>query len=347
VTIGPDSLSQRAAAKLFQPVLDRVNQANAIINPQQTPGMKLRDLIHEWREQKAVHQRIGSKRAIDSHIGKHIIPRLGDLLLSDINTRTVQRFATDLSVGEQRSEKTLRNILQTLLSAVEWARKLGYATAAFRREDIEVSGREPQEPPSLDAREMGAIIATAKEPYATMFAILAVIGPRAGEMLGLQTTDLDFEERIIHIRHTLDDRTRTLQPTKTKASKNTVPMPPELVIRLQRFLTNGWRGAAFLFTNRNGKPYSQGKVKEYGLWPVQDALGIKRTGFHAFRRGHGSELFYAGAEPAVVQRQLRHKDPRVTLEHYSRVVRDSHRSAVNGLATMIEQKIQSQLESKG
>ena len=122
-------------------------------------------------------------------------------------------------------------------------------------------------------------------------------------------------------------------------------MPQELAIRLQRFLTSHWRGAEFLFTNRNGRPYSIGKVKEYGLWPAQDAAGIKRTGLHAFRRGHSSELLEAGAAPGVVQRQLRHSDARVTLEHYSHVVGDAQRFAVNGLATLIEQQIQSQLES--
>src|SRR5579862_5751433 len=117
---------------------------------------------------------------------------------------------------------------------------------------------------------------------------------RPGEMLALQSNSLDFDHGLIQVRYTLDDRTRSLQPTKTKASKSTVPMPPELSLRLQNFLKSHWRGAMFLFTDRNGRPYSIGKVKEYGLWPAQDAAGIPRTGLHAFRRGHSSELFQAG-----------------------------------------------------
>jgi len=101
-----------------------------------------------------------------------------------------------------------------------------------------------------------------------------------------------------------------------------------------------------LFTNRNGNPYSLGKVKEYGLWPAQNAAGIPRTGLHAFRRAHGSELLQSGASPGMVQRQLRHSDARVTLEHYSRVVGDTQRSAANGLADLIKQHIHEvQLES--
>jgi len=48
----------------------------------------------------------------------------------------------------------------------------------------------------------------------------------------------------------------------------------------------------------------------------------------------------------MVQRQLRHSDARVTLEHYSRVVGDTQRSAANGLADLIKQHIHEvQLES--
>jgi hypothetical protein len=115
--LGPKTLSERSAWKRLQPYLDAVNQANVASAPQPKSDTKLRDFIHEWREQKAVHQRIGSKRAIDSHLRAHIIPRLGDVFLVDINTRTVQGFITNLSGGE-RSEKTIRNILQTLGSAI-------------------------------------------------------------------------------------------------------------------------------------------------------------------------------------------------------------------------------------
>ena len=63
-----------------------------------------------------------------------------------------------------------------------------------------------------------------------------------------------------------------------------------------------------------------------------DALGIPRAGFHAFRHMHTTLLLDTGASPKVAQRQLRHADPRVTLEHYAHVVDSSHREAVEKLA---------------
>ena len=92
----------------------------------------------------------------------------------------------------------------------------------------------------------------------------------------------------------------------------------------------------YLFTNRNGNCYSVGKVTEYGLWPVQDKLGIEHTGLHAFRHATASELLETGAPLTVVQRQLRHRDARTTLQKYGHVVGDSQRRAVHTLAEKIE-----------
>ena len=91
-------------------------------------------------------------------------------------------------------------------------------------------------------------------------------------------------------------------------------------------------GPGLLFVNKRGRPYTAEKVVQKRLWPVCDALGIPRAGFHAFRHMHTTLLLDTGASPKIAQRQLRHADPRVTLEHYAHVVDSSHREAVEKLA---------------
>jgi integrase len=46
------------------------------------------------------------------------------------------------------------------------------------------------------------------------------------------------------------------------------------------------------------------------------------------RHGAASSLLAAGVTPAVVQRQLRHSDARITLGIYGHVVGDEQRNAV-------------------
>jgi hypothetical protein len=87
-------------------------------------------------------------------------------------------------------------------------------------------------------------------------------------------------------------------------------MPAALEKRLRAFLKTVHRENRnrYLFVDQNGNPYSVGKVTEYGLWPLQDKLGIRHTGTHAFRHAAASELLEEGAPLNVVQRQLRHGD---------------------------------------
>ena len=63
--------------------------------------------------------------------------------------------------------------------------------------------------------------------------------------------------------------------------------------------------------------------------------GIPRGGFHSMRHGAASSLLADGATPAVVQKQLRHSDPRITLGIYAHVVGNQQRDAVEHRAARI------------
>ena len=67
---------------------------------------------------------------------------------------------------------------------------------------------------------------------------------------------------------------------------------------------------------------------------VEDELSLEQP----VRKDHAaaSELLEEGAPLAVVQRQLRHRDARTTLQKYGHVVGDSQRRAVDALAAKIE-----------
>jgi integrase len=267
------------------------------------------------------------------------------LRLSELNVRAIQTFSTGLGLG--RTRKTVENILQTLFSILLTARRFGSAVPAVSRGDVvlpnDKAGREVR---FFDAVQVGQIIAVAKEPFSTMFAVLGMTGLRAGEMLGLKVSDLDFERKVIHVRRSIDFRTKKEQTPKSKGSASDVPMPRALEIRLRDFLRSHYRENlnSYLFANRNGNSFSVGKVSEYGLWPVLTRLKIESAGLHAFRHAAASEMLEEGAALSVVQRQLRHRDARTTLQKYGHVVGDAQRRAIDTLAQKIERHVAIELE---
>jgi integrase len=318
--------SERAAWMQFQPFLDLVNEAAKRLPAR--IGLTLGEFVEEWRANVAVNLKGSSTRAAESHLRAHVIPKLGSLHLTEITTKAAQGFVAHLASGK-RSRKTVENVLLTLSSLLRTARACRYACGDFRFADLTL----PREGVRKEARcftddEMQRIIANAPEPLSTIVAVTAVLGLRIGETLALRRSDVDFAKHIIRIRQSVDAATRTVGAVKSKASSADLPMSKELEARLGAHLRRHDGKSDLLFVNKRVRPFSADKLRAKQLHPLLDALGIPRGGFHSMRHGAASSLLADGATPAVVQRQVRHSDARITLGIYGHVIGDEQRSAV-------------------
>jgi len=325
--------SERAAGRQFQPYLDKVNDAAIKLPPR--IGLTLTEFAEEWRASVAVNLKGSTTRAAESHLRAHILPKLGSLHLTEITTKAVQGFVAHLA-GGGRSRKTVENVLLTLSSLLRTARAWRYACGDFRFADLTLP-REgvKKEPRSFTDDEVRKIVANSPEPLGTIVAVTAVLGLRIGETLALRKSDVDFAKHIIRIRQSVDAATRTVGAVKSKASSADLPMSKELEVRLRAHLQRHEGKSDLLFVNRRGRPLSANKLREKQLHPLLDALGIPRGGFHSMRHGAASSLLADGATPAVVQRQLRHSDARITLGIYGHVIGDEQRSAVQNRSTRL------------
>jgi integrase len=328
------SMSDRAAWKAFQPYLDRVNEA-AKMSPKS--GITLETFVKEWRTNVAVNLKSSTSRAAESHLRAHILPKLGSLTLTEINTKTVQAFVAYLANGG-RSRKTVENVLLTLSSILRKAKAWDYACGSFSLADITLPPEGvKREQRCFTDEEVGKILSAAPEPFGTILAVTAVLGLRIGEVLALRVSDIDFLRKIVRVRQSVDAATRKVQAVKSKASSADVPMPSQLEARLRKHLQTHDGKAELLFINRRGRPYSANKLRAKVLHPLLQKLGVPRGGFHAARHGVTSSLLADGATPAVVQKQLRHSDPRITLGVYAHVIGDQQRSAVENRSARIEE----------
>jgi integrase len=265
---------------------------------------------------------------MESHLRSHLLLKLGSLSLTEINTKTVQTFVAYLASGG-RSRKTVENVLLTLSSILRTARAWGYACGDLKFSDLTLP-REgvKNEPRCFSDLEVQRMISAAPEPLGTILAVTGVLGLRIGEALALRVGDLDFANKIIRVRQSVDAATRKVEGVKSKTSSADLPMSRELEARLRAHLARRDGKGELLFTNRRGRAFSANKLRAQQLHPLLKRLNIPRGGFHSMRHGAASSLLADGATPAVVQKQLRHSDPRITLGIYGHVVGDEQRSVV-------------------
>ena len=118
-------LSERAARAAFQPILDAVNAANQATPPVPKTSDTVAKAVVEWREHVAASLKPSTRRSVESHLRRHILPLLGDCPLSELTVKKMQPFVTTLSSGKRKA-KTIENILLTLSSVLGSARKWGY-----------------------------------------------------------------------------------------------------------------------------------------------------------------------------------------------------------------------------
>jgi integrase len=325
-------LSERAARAKFQPTLDAVNAHNHATPPVPRNSATLKNLVAEWREQIAGNLKPSSRKTAESHLRRHIEPLLGDLAFPELTAKRIQAFVTTLSSG-QRTRKTIENVLLTLSSIVSAARLWGYDIPRVSLSDLSLPQGTVRKARCYTLEEMQKIVVSADEPLATICFILSVSGMRIGEVLALRLEDLDFQRKLLRVR--CSTYAGQIGTPKSAASIADLPMPAALETRLKGYLSSRhYRkdDLGLLFANRRGRPFSANKLREKKLHPLLAELGIPQAGFHAFRHAVASELIDSGAPITVVQAQLRHSDPRITLGLYGHVIPQSQREAVGHLA---------------
>lgn len=294
-------------------------------------GETFSEAAKAYVEDIAPHLSCSTVRQRQSHLRFHLLPRFGSVALTALDVKALQRFATELLATNSR--KTILNVLGTLFAVLDFARKCGMRVSDVTLASLTIKAdKGERETPYFKPEEVARILAAAKEPYKTIFALAWATGLRAGELLGLRVDDVDFKSGIIQPRKQADDSTRTLRDLKTKKSSSPIPMTPAVSKILSEYISNGWRENPnrLLFPNRNGRPRKRQYVVKFGLTPLLKRLGLptKGVGLHAFRHGMGTVLANSKVSPKIVQQILRHTDIKTTFRYYVHSDLDAQRNAL-------------------
>lgn len=142
--------------------------------------------------------------------------------------------------------------------------------------------------------------------------IFLYTGMRRGELLGLQWTDIDFENKTISIRRavcTTHTGTKQLDNfTKTDAGMRKIPLLPQL----ECILREEKRKSIFIMPTKSNDYYNPaGFQKTYNDF-IAKIEGVRPLGTHAFRHAIASHLKNAGVASDDIAAIIGHKDSHMT-----------------------------------
>lgn len=181
--------------------------------------------------------------------------------------------------------------------------------------------------------------------------LLAVsLGLRRGEVCGLSWSDVDLENRTVHVRHNLDVYGNLKEP-KTKAGIRMLPMSDRvhealsIRKRVQAELLDMWRRASLdddpcpdgqtpdspVISNRDGTRISPNSLARW--WDVERGeLGMDGWTLHELRHTYLTTLAVNGVHPKVMQELAGHARMATTLEIYTHVNMDAKREAMRAVS---------------
>jgi integrase len=327
-------MSERTARRAHAIQMDKVNDDRGGLAPI-VKGGSFSEAVKNWRQAVAPNLSPATTRARESHLRVHIFPRFGEVALAEIGVHQLQQFATDLR--KTVSRKTVVHILTTIFGIVHYAKRCGVSVNKVVFADLELGARnETTKVPFFTRDQATKIVAAAKEPSKTLFALAWFTGLRSGEILALTVDDLNFENHTLSVSKSCDDSDQTVRQPKTRCSVAMLPMPSELEDLLQNYLKSHWRPnpGRILFPAKCGtRARSRRNVVVHGLHPILRKLGIPTldAGLHAFRHGLATALVEASAPISVLQTQMRHSDVSTSLRLYTHVIQQSHRAAMEGI----------------
>ena len=266
---------------------------------------------------------------------QHLRPIFGPVQLVALKPARISEAYNRLMEG--LSKRTVRHCHWQLHGALELAVNWGQAPT-------NVAARvTPPEPDDFEGRaltqaEVGQMLkAVSGTEYEALVWLALDSGARQGELLALQSGDVDLERGLIHIRRSVRRITgqgMVYSTPKTKLSKRTVEIAPATILVLrayrlaqkERRLRAGdlWDTAPDLFfTNDLGGPLDGVGVTK-GFQKLVANAGLGQLRFHDLRHSSATRLLAAGARMDEIRARMGHSSIMTTVNVYG------HRSADGG-----------------
>jgi len=292
-------------------------------------------------------------------------------LLKDFRTHHVQRWLDQIG-RDELSRNSLKGIKSMISGLFKEAKRLGFFDGVNPAQDTRVNpnAAAPATMHAYTLEEIWSMLARFPEPAATAFAVAAYAGLRRGEIEGLEWTD--YRDGELHVTRSIVNGQAS--SPKTAMSAAAVPVIRPLADRLEMHrLRSGNPEVGPIFRtvptkeHPNGTPYSMHNLQSRFMLPAlnrcihcglsegiphlkaKDCPGYERDqsipewkGFHAARRGLGSNLYRLGVHDKVIQKILRHSNLSTTMGFYVK----STASDVTEAMQQFEQNIAEKLEAQ-
>lgn len=354
--ISKSGFKRKSDAKHHAEMVERQLRNGEYIAPSTSTFKQVAD---DWLKQYANDAKVSSVRAREKAI-YHAIERFNTYPIQTIKKHDYQHFVDDMSA--QYSKNYVDSIVASTNMIFKYAYDMklikvlpseGIKRPKKKRTVEELEDTEIHKK-FLEKDELFQFLEVAKNNHAPLnsfevFTTLAYTGMRAGELLALKWSDIDFDNNTISITKTYynpnnNKKKYQILTPKTESSIGKITVDANVIKMLHDYKINvqdNWKDELyvdnnFVFTDNNGYPLV---IKKLSMW-IQSIMSRtdinKNISTHSFRHTHCALLIEAGVHIKEIQERLRHKDINTTMNIYAKITNSYKKDASQKFSRLME-----------
>jgi integrase len=253
--------------------------------------------------------------------------------LREFRTSHVDKLMAAVAADKQRAHSSHRNLKSFLSGAFRFAKRTDLITENPVRDSVIPRGKPATDSYAYSLEEIEAMMKVLPEPGRTAVIVAGFIGLRISEVKGIRWEDVQGDE--LHVNRSV--WSGIISDTKSLTSKAPVPLLPlvskALAAHKKRFPSDGW-----VFAGGTGHPLRLENVLRRDMKPALAKAGIEWHGWHALRRGLGTNLNTLGVDGRTIQAILRHSDLSTTMAFYVKPVPAESKKAMRKIERAFNKK---------
>lgn len=314
--------------------------------------MFYKDWIYNWLIEKKDYIKESTYANYSNIIFNHIIPKLGNYKLSELNHQIIQSFLLELSKSGRKdnkgglSEKTIKDITIIIKGSIKKAineKKIEYMELTFnypkdnKENKIYILTKNEQNKitnyvlDNLSSKNIGLLISL-------------YYGIRIGELCALKWSDIDFKKSILKINKTMQriyikDKEQNyskviITSPKTKNSNREIPINKDFLEILKTIKTDS-NNYILTESDKYMEPRTYRKIFDN----ILEELKINHFNYHALRHTFATNCISLGVDYKTVSELLGHANVNITLNLYVHPRYSQKKKCVDLICKIFQEKV--------
>ncbi len=305
----------------------------------QATGKTFSQVAEEWFLSNKMNQKASTQLKYHHMFDNHILPAFGNTPVTDIDEYSVNSFLAEkkakgalFSKGGKTaplSSSYVRTMGILIRSVISYAVMKNYRN--ILKAPITMPAEDRKTVDVLSAKDLTNITQLLQEELSGTVVGIAIAlnaGLRIGEICALRWSDIDFEARIIHVRHTIvrvkndapeyringkTAKTKLIVDTpKTKTSLRDIPVNSRLLAILVKAKENSC--SDYVISDKS--TFLSPRTYEYRYHKFLQNNGITDTNFHVLRHTFSTRCVEADVDIKSLSEMLGHSNVSTTLNIY-------------------------------